>query len=294
MNSTPNHEKGPGSPEDTPASDPVDEDREEQAFSLEELGAAFASALGGSDAPESPDQAEDAIRQALHDARRHRDSSPALGTTGEDDASEIATPEDQADDAIATPEMIVEAALFIGHPQNQSLSAPRLASIMRDVTPEEVVEVIDSLNESYRQEGQGIRIVSDEAGGYRMVVAPEVEDIKLAFSGRVRETRLNQPAIDVLSLVAYQPGITAAEVTDRRGRDSGALLNQMVRRRLVEVRREVDEPKEKKAANTDSPIASRATKRTKTVAHFYPAERLWVLLGLDSIDDLPMVEETRF
>jgi len=42
-----------------------------------------------------------------------------------------------------------------------------------------------------------------------------VESIRHVFTGKVREeTRLNQASIEVLSLVAYQPGITAGECTD--------------------------------------------------------------------------------
>ena len=45
---------------------------------------------------------------------------------------------------------------------------------MRDVTPEEVEELIDQLNVSYQQNDQALRIARDEQG-YRMTIAPEVE-----------------------------------------------------------------------------------------------------------------------
>ncbi|WP_047814988.1 SMC-Scp complex subunit ScpB [Rhodopirellula islandica] len=269
-----------GPPENAEALDNEFDD-DEEGFSLEQLGAAYARVAAmsesGDDAPADLDPAE-LLRAEPDPAPRDEesgnefveedpDSDEALAVAAQSSADSDAT----ADHA-ATPEAIVEAALFVGHPENLPLTPPRLASIMRGFSPEEVVEIIEKLNASYRTERQGIRIVEQD-GGYRMVVAPEVESVRAAFTGKVRETRLNQAAVEVLSLVAYQPGITSARVTDLRGRDSGSLLNQMVRRRLVEVKREPGE-------GTD-----------KLVSRFYPGERLLVLLGLESIDDLPHVEE---
>ncbi|MCC9657670.1 SMC-Scp complex subunit ScpB [Rhodopirellula halodulae] len=275
-------EPGPSPSDSSDELDPADLsdelDDDEEGFSLEQLGAAYARVAAmsesGDDAPTDLDPAEllkaDASEpsettESDSDAEEDPDSDEALAVAAQNSA------ETEAEHA-ATPEAIVEAALFVGHPENLPLTPPRLASIMRGFSPEEVVEIIDQLNASYRAERQGIRIVEQD-GGYRMVLAPEVENVRAAFSGKIRETRLNQAAVEVLSLVAYQPGITSARVTDLRGRDSGSLLNQMVRRRLVEVKREPDED----------------TK--KLVSRFYPAERLLVLLGLETIDDLPHVEE---
>ncbi|PHQ35889.1 SMC-Scp complex subunit ScpB [Rhodopirellula bahusiensis] len=256
-------------------------DDDEEGFSLEQLGAAYARVAAmsesGDDAPADLDPAE--LLRSEPEAKGGNDESGEDFVEEDPDSDEAlavaaqsSAESDSAADHAASPEAIVEAALFVGHPENLPLTPPRLASIMRGFSPEEVVEIIDNLNTSYRAERQGMRIVEQD-GGYRMVLAPEVENVRAAFSGKIRETRLNQAAVEVLSLVAYQPGITSARVTDLRGRDSGSLLNQMVRRRLVEVKREPGE-------GTD-----------KLVSRFYPAERLLVLLGLETIDDLPHVEE---
>jgi chromosome segregation and condensation protein ScpB len=281
----PSHPPEEEQPENEPTENEVELENEfdddEEGFSLEQLGAAYARVAAmsesGDETPADLDPAEllraepDPNASETDSAEERVDEDPdsdeALAVAAQSSAESDAT----ADQA-ASPEAIVEAALFVGHPENLPLTPPRLASIMRGFSPEEVVEIIDQLNASYRAERQGMRIVEQD-GGYRMVLAPEVENVRAAFTGKIRETRLNQAAVEVLSLVAYQPGITSARVTDLRGRDSGSLLNQMVRRRLVEVKREPDE-------GTD-----------KLVSRFYPAERLLVLLGLETIEDLPHVEE---
>lgn len=233
----------------------------EDSFSLEDLGAAYAEAIA--------QQTGEAVGETDSETDPAEESEP-IET---DSALEERFLLDDEEDVIPTPEAIVEAALFVGHPENQAFTAARLASVMRDVTPEEVEAIVDALNDSYREHHQGIRIASDE-DGYRMVVAPEFESMRLRFSGKIREAVLSQPAIEVLALVAYQPGITARAVTDLRGRESGTILSQMVRRRLLELRRERPEADE------------------KPVPCYYPAERLFVLLGIESIEDLPHVEET--
>ncbi|MDB4416545.1 SMC-Scp complex subunit ScpB [bacterium] len=225
-------------------------------LSMDDLGAAYARVAAEHD-PEAfahPQEEEP-----------HDDSSESEPV---DDEQEH--PHEQED--LVTPEAIVEAALFVGHPENKRFTAERLASLMRDVSPEEVVLLIDQLNESYREADQGLRIIQDEQG-YRMSIAPEVEAVRRSFLGKVRETRLSQTAIEVLSLVAYQPGITAQKVQDQRGRESGPLLNQLVRRQLLRMER------------------IKPAKGGRAIPHYHPTERFLVLFGLDTLEDLPHVDE---
>lgn len=280
--------------------DGVDFDDDEDAFSLEELGAAYQHLVGDGESDGHGAGLE--IGEVLQ--REHLIAAQAqqFKITAVDVESDHTPPDESwqadeidppAEEIAASPETIIEAALFVGNPNGNGITAARLASIMRGMTPEEVIVIVDDLQASYRAHRQGIRIAEDDTG-YRIVVAPEVESIRHVFTGKVRETKLAQPAIEVLAMVAYQPGITAAECTDKRGRDSGPLLNQMVRRRLVEMRREPEvAPNRTASANSVDGDVTAAKKKSppKLISKFYPAERLLVLLGLDSLEDLPQVEE---
>ena len=296
-------------PEETDEQDPahVDFEDDEDAFSLEELGAAYKHIVAHSESDETDGpiatgevlQREDLLAaqaKAAAEALAAADSEDPEVAEELDDFGDMEA--DELPEEIATPEAIIEAALFVGQPSGDPISPARLASIMRDMTIDEVNEIVESLNESYRENRQGVRVAKNEAG-YAMVVAPEAESMRHVFTGKVRETRLNQASVEVLSLVAYQPGITSQECTDLRGRDSGPLLNQMVRRRLIEMKREPEtaETPESSASETESqddppkPKKRKAKPKTKMVSRFYPAERLLVLLGLESLEDLPQVEE---
>jgi segregation and condensation protein B len=107
--------------------------------------------------------------------------------------------------------------------------------------------------------------------GYRMQLAEDLSGIKDRFYGRVRDIRLNQAAIDCLALVSYQPGISRTKLEEQRGQPSGAILNQLVRRQLLEMRREGP--------------------GKQAGPHYYPTERLLQLAGLASLEDLPQAEE---
>jgi len=244
----------------------ADDEADWGEISLEELGQAYAEAmaaevvgttvpLAGADAGAGPES------EALDDS----------AIVDNDQDSPDSPQADDHEDEIPTPVAIIEAALFIGNPENRGIAESELAALMRDVTAEDVSEYVDQLNESYITHGQAFRIHRDE-DGLRLGVAPDMEVVRRAFYGKIRETRLSQPAIEVLSLVAYQPGITGEKVQDQRGKESSSLLSQLVRRRLLEQRR----------------VAVEGTK--KTTATYHPTERFLQLFGLQSLDDLPQVE----
>lgn len=249
---------GDGDPDGDPSDPAADDDFHE--LSLDDLGAAYARAAAEHDPEAFAPVPEDA------DADHSPTDAPEIPS---DDLGEVV--EDESD-PIVSPETIIEGALFVGHPDGKPISEHRLASLMRGVSPEEVVAAIEHLNQSYRANDQSLRIVGDDQG-YRMTVSPEVESVRRSFMGKVREARLTQAAIEVLALVAYQPGVTMQKVQDQRGRESASLLNQLVRRQLLQIERKVPEG------------------GGRAVPHYYPTERFLYLFGLDSIDELPQVEE---
>jgi segregation and condensation protein B len=86
----------------------------------------------------------------------------------------------------------------------------------------------------------------------------------------VREARLSQAAIEVLSVVAYNQPVTAETISQLRGAPSGAVLSTLVRRQLVRLER----PAQKDAA-----------------PQYWTTERFLRLYGLESLSALPSTEE---
>lgn len=237
--------------------DEIPADDQWQELSLEELGKAYAQAIG----------------QVTHeaDAEDPNAGSQAGDETLDEPYVESIAPPDQDSDTV-TLSAIIEGALFIGNADNRPISEQELAGLMRGVTPQDVLTEVERLNLLYAKNDQAFRILQVD-GGLVFTVASDLETVRRAFYGKVREATLSQGAIEVLALVAYQPGITGEKVQDQRGKESGSLLSQLVRRRLLEQKR-VTPPE-----------------GGKPFATYYPTERFLDLFGLQSLEDLPHVEE---
>ncbi len=170
---------------------------------------------------------------------------------------------------LTNPRTILEAMLFVGHPGNEPLAREEAAESMRGVEPDEIDALVDELNEQYEQLGCPLVIVTED-GGYRMTLREPWQPLRNRFYGKLREARLSQAAVDVLSIVAYQQPITREAVDELRGRESGALLRQLVRRQLLRI----ELPGEKGARR-----------------NYHTTDRFLKLFDLDRLEDLPQSED---
>jgi len=76
--------------------------------------------------------------------------------------------------------------------------------------------------------------VSKHADGFRLSLAPELEaSIEELKWGAPKQAVLSQPAIDCLSLVAYQPGVQREELEVQLGQSVGATISLLQRRGLI-------------------------------------------------------------
>ena len=143
---------------------------------------------------------------------------------------------------VLSPRMIVEGMLFVGNDEGKPYSNREMAANIRDVSPKEVDELIQELNQLYHSNETPYEIVS-EGAGYRMQIRPTYEPLRQRFYGRLKEAKLTTQAIEVLSIVAYRQPINAEDVNKLRASQSRSLLNQLVRRGLLEVDRPDKSPK---------------------------------------------------
>lgn len=230
------------------------EAEEEYGLSLEELGQTYAQMLGHGAVPyQQPTESAD-VESA--------DEPLAFDPVAEELV--------ETDQCPVTPLSILEALLFIGRPDNGAIEADEVAGMMRGVRSAEIEQLVAELNEIYAAQGHVLRIVAS-GQGYRMQLADEFSSVADRFYGRVREIKLTQAAIDCLAIVAYRPGITREEIDGQRGQPCSAIINQLVRRQLVEMKRE-------------------GTKKNR-VTRYYPTARMLKLAGMESLDELPLAED---
>ena len=93
--------------------------------------------------------------------------------------------------------------------------------------------VCQRLSDSYSYERRGIRLIKLE-NSYQLCSAPEYADvIRKAFESR-KPARLSQPALEVLSIIAYYQPATRAYVDQIRGVDSSYTVGLLLDRHLIE------------------------------------------------------------
>lgn len=207
----------PDAPEVEALSNPSDD-----GISLDELSQAYAALLAKGDDPYVAPVEQPSEVGAAADGEAEL---PLTVIAGSDEAScEIA------------PRSILEAILFVGHPTGEPLTSERIAGLMRGVRPAEIDELVGELNAMYMAEGSPYAIESI-GPGYQLGIRPEFGKLRDSFYGRIREARLSQASIDVLAIVAYHQPLSASEIDRQRGKPSGAILSQLVRRDLLAVER---------------------------------------------------------
>lgn len=231
--------------------DPDDGDE----FTLETLSEAYADVM------RSEDSESDATDDEASEAESADDEEAIGSSLGSDKNDDAACP--------ISPESIVESILFVGAPSDVKLTSRKIASVLRDVSPKEVAQIVKELNSRYTEQDAAWRIASDD-GNYRMVLDASLESFRDEFFGRNREVKLNQSAVDVLAVVAYHQPATLQEIDQIRGKKSSSVLNKLVKRQLL-VREQSDE--------------------TPTRKEYRTTDRFLDLFGLTEIADLPQSHE---
>lgn len=236
-------ERRPTPPAKDPASPPPA--TEQSPLSLSRLRAAFAQMLGtGGQGAGSREQGE----------------NPAPG-------SQLPAP--CSDPCEISPRTVVEAMLFVGRPDDTPFTAREMAAAMRGVSPAEIDAAVVELNALYERDAAPYEIVGSPSG-YRLQLRNELRRMRDKLHGRTLEARLTPAAVEVLSVVAYNQPTTVEAINELRGAASGAPLQSLVRRRLVQVDRPADRGEPPQYRTTD---------------------RFLRLFGLESVAALPRNEE---
>ena len=126
-------------------------------------------------------------------------------------------------------ESAIEGILFAA---GEPVGVERICMTL-EVDRETVDAVCQRLADQYSYERRGIRLVRLDSC-YQLCSAPEYADyIRKAFESR-KPARLSQPALEVLSIIAYYQPTTKAYVDQVRGVDSSYTVGLLTERELIE------------------------------------------------------------
>jgi segregation and condensation protein B len=132
-------------------------------------------------------------------------------------------------------------------------------------------QVMDELIAEYANSERGMEI-REIAGGYRMATKPEYHDAVRGFVKSLKPPmKLSLQALETLAVIAYKQPVTAPEVSEIRGVDSGGVLGGLVSRKLI-------------TTAGRKPVIGRPI-LYKTTKEFL------LRFGLKDVNDLPSMEE---
>ncbi len=141
-------------------------------------------------------------------------------------------------------------------------------TIMNGTEKATLQSLLEELQEEYRSRSLQIEVVAE---GYQLSTRHEYSDWVRKFLKLDKTTKLSQPSLDTLSIIAYKQPLTKQEVEEVRGVDCGGVIKTLLDKKIIG-------PAGRKKV-PGRPIMYRTTR--KFLEYF----------GLKDLSDLPTLED---
>ena len=175
-------------------------------------------------------------------------------------------------------EAAVEAIVFAS---GEPVKLERICLAL-DLDRDTAEKLLRKLEDHYAYERRGVRLVRME-DCYQLCSAPEYGDIvRKAFEIR-KSAKLSQPALEVLTIIAYYQPTTRAYVDQVRGVDSSYTVGLLLERGLIEECGRLQVP--------GRPHLYRTTREFLRVFHLASLEELPEMPGMESEGQLRIGED---
>lgn len=163
----------------------------------------------------------------------------------------------------------IHALLFVS---DKPLSANRIAEILGDIDSEIVKSLLGELKTEINNSNFPY-ILKEIAGGYQLLVRPLFAPFIRKFLQTKKTRRMSPALLETLAIIAYKQPITRVEVESIRGVSVAHAFEQLQERNLIRVCGVSELPGRPKLYRT--------------------TEEFLVMFGLNSLQDLPNVEELK-
>lgn len=176
---------------------------------------------------------------------------------------------------------LISAAEGILFASGEPVNIDRIALAL-DLDKDTTEQVLKTLEDQYAYERRGIRLIHME-DSWQLCSAPEYGDIiRRAFEVR-KTAKLSQPALEVLTTIAYFQPTTRAYVDQVRGVDSSYTMSMLLERKLIEECGHLQVP--------GRPRLYRTTKNFLRAFHLTSLEDLPEMPGLENDGQLRLTDE---
>lgn len=125
---------------------------------------------------------------------------------------------------------LLEAALFAA---SRPLTLEELGSLDPSAGEMAIQAALDDLRVAYTDE-HGVELV-EIAGGWQFLTRREYAEAIERAQFALRPRRLSPAALETLSIIAYRQPVGRLEVDEIRGVDSGAVMDKLLERGLIDV-----------------------------------------------------------
>ena len=159
-------------------------------------------------------------------------------------------------------ESIIESILFA---TGRVVTINELQSIL-ELSVDDIEKIIEKMKNNYKQENRGIELIKVD-NGYQLCTKKENYEYIYQVIDKRGKPKLSNAALETLSIIAYNPGITRVEIEAIRGVNVDGTMYKLLEYGLIE-----------EAGKTDLPGRPMSYKTS---------EEFLKLFGYSSLDELP-------
>jgi segregation and condensation protein B len=157
---------------------------------------------------------------------------------------------------------VIEALLFA---YGKPVDAKLLCDIL-DIDKDTLIKVIEKMKNDFNEQNRGLQIININ-DGFQLTTLEKYYPYICKLMDNRPKPNLSQAALEVLSIVAYNPDITRTEIERIRGVSSDTAMNKLIEYNLIEESGRLDLP--------GRPLIYRTT------------DEFLRMFGYSSISDLP-------
>ena len=110
-----------------------------------------------------------------------------------------------------------------------------------EVNAEDVVNIIENMRQEFEESSRGIEIIKVK-DAYQMCTKKEYYEYIYPILDKRNKPNLSNAALESLAIVAYNPGVTRAEIEAIRGVSSDATIYKLLEYNLIEESGRLDAP----------------------------------------------------
>lgn len=159
---------------------------------------------------------------------------------------------------------IIEAILFAAGRQVEV----KEFVIALEKSPEEVIDIIEALKAEYNEEKSGFEIIKVK-DSYQMCTRKDYYDYVAQVLDKKNKPNLSNASLEILSIIAYNPDITRAQIEIIRGVNSDGTIYKLLEYELIQETGKLDAPG-----------------RPTTYA---VADKFYKMFGISNLEELPVL-----